>query len=63
ADIQPLKTVLVTLFFAAVGMFADLGWIASHLGLVLAVVAAIVLGKLVITFGLAYLCGQPWQFA
>ncbi|QDT92131.1 cation:proton antiporter [Gimesia algae] len=63
ADIQPLKTVLVTLFFAAVGMFADLGWIAGHLGLVLAVVAAIVLGKLVITFGLAYLCGQPWQFA
>ncbi|WP_417380829.1 cation:proton antiporter [Gimesia sp.] len=63
ADIQPLKTVLVTLFFAAVGMFADLGWIAEHFGLVLAVVAAIVLGKLVITFGLAYLCGQPWQFA
>ncbi len=63
ADIQPLKTVLVTLFFAAVGMFADLAWIAGHLGLVLAVVAAIVLGKLIITFGLAYLCGQPWQFA
>ncbi|MCA9004446.1 MAG: cation:proton antiporter [Planctomycetaceae bacterium] len=63
ADVQPLKTVLVTLFFAAVGMFADLAWIAGHMGLVLAVVAAIVLGKMVITFGLTYLCGLPWQFA
>ncbi|MFH1301323.1 MAG: cation:proton antiporter [Planctomycetota bacterium] len=63
ADVQPLKTVLVTLFFAAVGMLADLGWVFDHLGIVLAVVAAIALGKLLITFGVAWLCGQPWQFA
>ena len=63
ADVQPLKTVLVTLFFAAVGMLADLVWVFDHLGIVLAVVAAIALGKLLITFGVAWRCGQPWQFA
>lgn len=63
ADIQPLKTVLVTLFFAAVGMFGDLHWVVNHLGIVLAVVSAIVVGKMLITFGAAWFCGQPWQFA
>ncbi|QDT28322.1 Inner membrane protein YbaL [Gimesia panareensis] len=63
ADVQPLKTVLVTLFFAAVGMFGDLNWVIGHLGIVLAVVAAIVAGKLLITFGATWFCGQPWQFA
>lgn len=63
SDIQPLKTVLVTLFFAAVGMFGDLFWVVDHFGVVLAVVAAIVTGKLLITFGVTWLCGQPWQFA
>lgn len=63
ADVQPLKTVLVTLFFSAVGMFGDLNWAVQHLGLVLTVVAAIITGKLLITFGAAWFCGQPWQFA
>jgi len=63
SDIQPLKTVLVTLFFAAVGMFGDMFWVVDHFGVVLAVVAAIVTGKLLITFGVTWLCGQPWQFA
>ncbi|WP_339735713.1 cation:proton antiporter [uncultured Gimesia sp.] len=63
SDIQPLKTVLVTLFFSAVGMFGDLNWVVENFGVVLAVVAAIVTGKLLITFGVTWLCGQPWQFA
>ncbi|QDV51685.1 cation:proton antiporter [Gimesia fumaroli] len=63
SDVQPLKTVLVTLFFAAVGMFGDLNWVVDHLALVLATVAAIVIGKMLITFGVAWFCGQPWQFA
>ena len=63
SDVQPLKTVLVTLFFAAVGMFGNLNWVGDHLALVLAVVAAIVIGKMLITFGVAWFCGQPWQFA
>lgn len=63
SDVQPLKTVLVTLFFSAVGMFGDLNWAIDHLALVLTVVAAIVIGKMLITFGVTWLCGQPWQFA
>lgn len=45
ADIEPVKTIMVTLFFAAVGMFGDVVWLFQHLGLVCGVVAAIVLGK------------------
>ncbi|MEZ6067888.1 MAG: cation:proton antiporter [Planctomycetaceae bacterium] len=63
ADVQPLKTVLVTLFFAAVGMFADLGWVAEHFGLVSLLVVAILIGKAVLTTGLTWLIGLPWQFA
>lgn len=63
ADVQPLKTVLVTLFFAAVGMFGDLNWVMGHLALVLTVVAAIVIGKMLITFAVTCFFGQPWQFA
>lgn len=63
ADVQPLKTVLVTLFFAAVGMFADLAWLVENLLLVAAVVTVIVIGKFLLVWWLSWLCGQPWQFA
>lgn len=63
ADIQPIKAVLVTLFFAAVGMFADIGWLVGNLPLVLVAVAAIIAGKFALTSLAAWVCGQPWQFA
>jgi len=48
ADISGLRTLLVTLFFAAVGMYANPAWIIGHLPAVLGLVAAIVLGKALI---------------
>ncbi|MCO6454928.1 MAG: cation:proton antiporter [Pirellulaceae bacterium] len=63
ADIQPLRAVLVTLFFAAIGMFGDIPWLFGHLGLVLALVAAIVVGKAVLVAVLTKVAGLPWQFA
>lgn len=51
ADLGPLRTLFATVFFASVGMLADAGWIAAHVGLVLLVTVAIIVGKTVITFG------------
>jgi CPA2 family monovalent cation:H+ antiporter-2 len=45
ADIGSLRAVMVTLFFAAVGMFADPIWIANNIILVLAVSVLILVAK------------------
>lgn len=63
ADIQPLRALLVTLFFAAIGMFGDVIWFFDHLALVVAVLAAIVAGKLVLIAILTRAAGLPLQFA
>lgn len=63
ADIQPLRAVLVTLFFAAIGMFGDLPWLASHPMLVLSTLAVVVLGKIVIIAILTFVTGMPVRFA
>ena len=52
-DMAPLKTVFVTLFFAAIGMYADPGWIAAHPLKVAGGIAAVVVGKSVLTTGIA----------
>jgi CPA2 family monovalent cation:H+ antiporter-2 len=58
ADISGLRTLLVTLFFAAVGMYANPAWIIGHLPAVLGLVAAIVLGKALIMWILLRLMGR-----
>ncbi len=63
ADVQPLKAVMVTLFFASIGMLGDARWLATHLPLVLAIVAAVVFGKTVVTALLCWSVGQTWRFA
>jgi CPA2 family monovalent cation:H+ antiporter-2 len=49
ADIKPLRDIFAILFFVSLGMLADPGFIAQNPGEVGAVVAAIVLGKFLIT--------------
>lgn len=63
ADIQPLRALLVTLFFAAIGLFGDAVWFVDNLSLVLAIVAAIVIGKALIVAVLTWLVRLPIQFA
>ncbi len=63
ADVQPLATVLVTLFFASVGMLADLAWLIDNLAVVVTVVVIIVVGKALIVAALAWFCGQPLRLA
>jgi CPA2 family monovalent cation:H+ antiporter-2 len=46
ADVGPLRTLFLTLFFGSVGMLADLQWIFAHLPLVGAAVVAGVVIKL-----------------
>ncbi|MAE66114.1 MAG: sodium:proton exchanger [Phycisphaeraceae bacterium] len=50
ADVSTLRTVLVTLFFASIGMLGEPMWMLQNWYLVLGVVAAILVGKTAITW-------------
>lgn len=55
ADITPLRTLFVTLFFSSIGMLSNPTWILKHWELVAVVVATIIFGKTVIVSGIARL--------
>jgi len=50
ADVMPLRTLFVTIFFVSVGLLADLGWIFGHLPLVLASTFMVMAVKTVATY-------------
>ncbi len=52
ADVASLRTVLVTLFFSSIGMLGDPYWFVQNIGLVLALVAAIVVGKALVIWAI-----------
>ncbi len=58
ADVMSVRTLFVTLFFSSIGMLGNPAWVLEHLGLVAAVVAAIVFGKAIVTSGVARLFGS-----
>lgn len=57
ADVASIKTLLVTLFFSSIGMLGDPVWFIEHIGSVLALVAALVIGKAVIIWGVLRVFG------
>ncbi len=59
ADIVPLRTLFVTLFFSSIGMLANPAWAAENWYLLLGVVAAVVVGKTAITTGIVRLFRYP----
>ncbi len=63
ADTRPLTTLMVTLFFASIGMFGDPMWLVAHWPVVTGIVLAIVVGKTLIIALLARSFGQPWRYA
>jgi CPA2 family monovalent cation:H+ antiporter-2 len=63
ADVRPLSTVLVTLFFASIGMFGDPWWLLENWMLVTGIVMAIVVGKPLVIAILSRAFGQPWRYA
>jgi monovalent cation:H+ antiporter-2, CPA2 family len=50
AEIAPFRVFFVTLFFVSVGMLANLGWMATHLPQMLAVVILLLVVKAVILY-------------
>lgn len=48
ADVAPLHTLLLTVFFAAIGLVGDPSWALRNTPLVLAVLAAVVVGKMLL---------------
>ncbi|MCB2156802.1 cation:proton antiporter [bacterium] len=62
-DVKPLKTIFVTVFFASIGMLADLRWIADHLPLVIATVAGVLVIKAVIVTGVVRFIGLTPHYA
>ena len=59
ADIVPLRTLFVTLFFSSIGMLSNPAWVAENWLLLGAVVAAVVIGKTVVTAGVVRLFRTP----
>ncbi|HEV2569529.1 monovalent cation:proton antiporter-2 (CPA2) family protein [Sphingomonas sp.] len=63
ADVEPFRSLLLGLFFIAVGMLLDLGAIAERPVFVVAVAAGLVAIKAGIIFGIARLFGMAWRQA
>ncbi|ATE64870.1 cation:proton antiporter [Rhizorhabdus dicambivorans] len=59
ADVEPFRTILLGLFFIAVGMMLDLHVIAERPLFVIAMALAVVATKAVVMFGVARLFGVP----
>jgi CPA2 family monovalent cation:H+ antiporter-2 len=56
-EIIPVRDIFATLFFVSIGMLLDFQFLFAHLGEVAALVAAIVVGKFLITTGIVRLLG------
>ncbi|MCH7629361.1 cation:proton antiporter [Novosphingobium sp.] len=61
ADVEPFRSILLGLFFLAVGMMLDLGAIARNPVFVLSMAAALIAVKAAVMFGLARLFGMGWR--
>ena len=59
SEIAPIRMALTAIFFAYVGMLADAQWMFEHLGLVIAVVVPLVLGKALLTWTAATMARVP----
>ena len=59
AEVAPLKTLLLTLFFAAVGLAGDPGWAWANAGMVSGAVTAIVCGKALVAALVCRAVGMP----
>ncbi|MXP14955.1 sodium:proton exchanger [Altererythrobacter confluentis] len=63
ADIEPFRSILLGLFFLAVGMMLDLGAIAENPVFVIAMAAALIVVKTLIILGIGLAVGMAWRAA
>ena len=61
ADVEPFRSILLGLFFLAVGMMLDLGAIAERPFFVVGMALALIAVKAAIIFGLARAFRMPWR--
>ena len=61
ADVEPFRSLLLGLFFLAVGMMLDLGAIADRPLFVVSMAAALIVTKAAIVFGIGRLFGMQWR--
>ena len=59
ADLLPFREAFSVIFFVSIGMLANLGYLASNIGAVLALSGLIVIGKYVITVLLGFFIRRP----
>ena len=59
AEVAPLRTILITLFFAAVGLAGDPAWAWQNLGVSLVAIAALVAAKFALVFTIARALAHP----
>ena len=57
ADVLPLRTLFMTVFFVSVGLLADVAWIADNALLVLGATGALIVGKVLVV----YFATRPFQ--
>jgi len=63
ADVEPFRSILLGLFFLAVGMLLDLGVIAAHPLFVIGMAAGLIVVKAVVIGGLGLVLGMRWREA
>nr|WP_067789642.1 cation:proton antiporter [Paraurantiacibacter namhicola] len=63
ADIEPFRSILLGMFFLAVGMMLDLGAVAERPGFVIGMAVALIATKTAIIFGLGMLLKMTWRAA
>lgn len=63
ADVAPLRTLFVTLFFSSIGMRSNPAWILEHWSMVVVAVIAVLFGKAIIVTAVACLFRFPLGYA
>ena len=63
ADVEPFRSILLGLFFLAVGMMVDLSAIAERPFFVAGMAVALIATKTAIIFGIGRVFGMPWRGA
>jgi len=63
AEVKPIQSVLMMVFFLSIGLLIDLNYIWTHLGAVLAILFMVTVFKTVLNVGVIRALGQPWHVA
>ena len=63
AEVKPIQSILMMVFFLSIGLLIDLNYIWTNLGAVLAILFMVTVFKTVLNVGVIRALGQPWHVA